>query len=557
MKTSTRAASLLLIALLTAPATAFDFQTVMASGRPDGDSLGPQLGPGVDFSSPGKFSVNSSGQVAFSADLIGPGIVSTEGGENDTAMWRWTSSAKELLLREDAQAPGLPNGVLVNSIFAAFANGAELADDGSAMSFVQLKGAGVSEDLNDQAFLRLDGPGTGLKVFRSGDLVPSTFLSMTRDLASFSMPTRDSTGHVMFRVNPLAGPGVTSLSNDALVFGMDNNYSLLVREGQQPAGFASNFVYREFPQAQMAFSGDRFVFGAAVHDNNDPDADAVIPAFFAGTVGSIELIAADGDPLPDASGNYFHFGSSRINAAGTILFDANNSYLAGTKAGGFQFIAKQGQLAPGTSETFGILGGGNNGPTLSQLTATGLVAFEGTLSGPGDRNQGIWIHDGSSLELAIRAGDAAGSLPGVTLGALEEWAFNDLGNLVVKSALVGPSVTTNNDFGLWLVDASGQMSLLLREGDLFDVDPGIGVDERIISGLTIGGRDSVFNNDSRTNGLTDNNWITLELQFNDGTNAIVVSNLTVPEPTSIMSLGLGSVLVFAVRRRCRCAVIHS
>jgi hypothetical protein len=374
---------------------------------------------------------------------------------------------------------------------------------------------------------------------------------MTDGISSFSMPTRDSTGHVMFRVNPLAGPGVTSLSNDALVFGMDNNYSLLVREGQQPAGFASNFVYRDFPQSQIAFSGERFVFGAAVHDNNDPDADAVIPALFAGTVGSIELIAVDGDPLPDGSGSYFYFGSSRINATGKILLDANNSYLAGTKASGFQFIAKQGQLAPGTSETFGILGGGNNGPTLSQLTASGLVAFEGTVSGTSDRDQGIWVHDGASLELAIREGDAAGSLPGVTLGALEEWAFNDVGNLVVKTALVGPSVTPNNDFGLWLVDASGQMNLLLREGDSFDVDPGIGVDARIISGFTIGGRDSVFTNDSRTNGLTDNNWITLGLQFEGGTNAIVVSNLSVPEPTSIMIVGLGSVLVFAKRSSCR------
>ena len=64
--------------------------------------------------------------------------------------------------------------------------------------------------------------------------------------------------------------------------------------------------------------------------------------------------------------------------------------------------------------------------------------------------------------------------------------LNGYGQVAFRADLTGTGVTTANDTALF-AGLPGSMMKVVREGDLIDVDPGIGVDSRIVaaSGISL------------------------------------------------------------------------
>ena len=110
----------------------------------------PGVEPGGNFNilSQFNYSLNANAQVAFKADMVGPGIH----GENRRGIWIDTDGDLELAVRSGTQAPGTPSGIDFYSFEAIGLN-----DQGTLAFGGTLTGVGV-DSTNDQGiWLNVDG----------------------------------------------------------------------------------------------------------------------------------------------------------------------------------------------------------------------------------------------------------------------------------------------------------------------------------------------------------------------------------------------------------------
>ena len=97
-------------------------------------------------------------------------------------------------------------------------------------------------------------------------------------------------------------------------------------------------------------------------------------------------------------------------------------------------------------------------------------------------------------------------------------------------------VTAANDEGYWAQDLSGNLRLLVREGDTITVAPG---DLRTIATFGLSG-------DARGFQFDDLGNLMFRANFTDGSQGVFV--VSVPEPTSLV-LSLATCIVACRRRR--------
>jgi hypothetical protein len=124
--------------------------------------------------------------------------------------------------------------------------------------------------------------------------------------------------------------------------------------------------------------------------------------------------------------------------------------------------------------------------------------------------------------------------------------LNEVGQVAFVADLTGPGVTSDNNTALY-AGLPGQLVEVVREGNVIDVDPGIGVSNRTVNSvdflLTSGaenGRGIAFN---------DNGLLVYRLGFTDGSRGIFTSQI-VPEPSIILLTGLSLMgLGFLARRK--------
>jgi len=150
--------------------------------------------------------------------------------------------------------------------------------------------------------------------------------------------------------------------------------------------------------------------------------------------------------------------------------------------------------------------------------------------------------------VALSEDAAPGTDAGVNFDSLSSPVLNGAGQTAFRAGLTGTGVDGNNDEGIFAEDLLGVLTLIAREGDLLDVDDGIGIDLRTIS--TIGFSGATGNEDGRASGFNDLGQLVFSASFTDGTSGIFVSNLVaVPEPASLTLLALGGLSLLHRRRR--------
>ena len=127
---------------------------------------------------------------------------------------------------------------------------------------------------------------------------------------------------------------------------------------------------------------------------------------------------------------------------------------------------------------------------------------------------------------------APGAPPGLVFATyFGDFAVNGVGQVALSSWLQDASTGALDRFGIWAEDCQGILRSIAQVGDIVDVDNGPGVDPRQISylqGISTGGNQSglasLFN---------DLGQVAFVAAFTDGSQAILISAATVPEPAAL------------------------
>jgi len=483
--------------------------------------------------------LSNSGQVVYrwgTADLA-----------TDSGLSSWSPATGDAVVAQQGQqATGAPPGVVYLNFFQNIpqTSGWFVVNDAGQVAFksaVAGPGAGISHDGSNNAVW---GPGAGgdlamlarfgepLPGDGSGGLVgaqPSPLPDVAANILESNL-VLDDAGRTTFATRLQVGTGGTTTANDVVLYRSDGagGGSILAREGDAAPGMAPGTTY--FLGLFGPFeshAGTAFVAqttaGSVIYGED-------------GAGGFTPLVAA-GDAAPGTGGAVFLDldYNDRINARGELIFhgwlQVNHEYEEGFW-GPKGLIVRQGNAAAGApGTTF-------NGFWEVVLGDSG-IAFRGGLSGAGvnsANNTGVWhASDDGRVILLARAGDPVPGLPGVLFADANPWATNAHQDtaFIANFAVGSGGVTSANDEALFLADANGALTLVLREGDFV---PGLGTLRS-------------FGTEPR--GLNDARQLLVSVTFeqSDSTDVDALALVNLPEPGTTLPLGLGCGLLGVLHRR--------
>lgn len=442
------------------------------------EELGPNLGVGVFFAGFWDPLINAPGEVVFVANTFGPNVVSF----NQDGVWSIDSTrVTPIASREPAAQNPLP-GLAAQTRYLI---GLSQNDVGAVAFGGSLAGDGVTTD-NDWAVFANSGGALEI-VAREGSDAPGLGTGVEfSDFDVFAIPgatALNRTGTVLFN-GPLRGAGIDLTNNRALWLSRSGTPELIARSG--PAGPGPNLggglVFSSFRDFTLN-SQDEFAFlaildGPGVNLSNRW-------GIWSNLTGTLQALVRTGDPGISAN-----------------LDPATKFIEVGAPA----------------------------------LNAKGEVAFRGVATGPGidgGFGEGIWTcADGVTRAVALGRSNVPALSPGlgggITFFSVSDPAMNASGDLVFQATLTGSGITGANDQSLWLW-SRGQLTMLLREGDFYDLDPDPLVENlQQIDGFSVatgsGGEDG------RQLGLNDRGQFAAVVSFTSGRSAIVLGCI-VPEPS--------------------------
>lgn len=251
--------------------------------------------------------------------------------------------------------------------------------------------------------------------------------------------------------------------------------------------------------------------------------------------------------------------------AGASVSTANDQILWRWQDGQLRKIAREGDQAPGVAAgvVFDSITYDGQAPAVSN--DQGDVAFVATLHKTGTLSpieSSIWRETDDGLELIARTGDPApGTGTGTVFNQFRPPIMNSLGQIAFRGTVIGDGVTQFNDGGIWAEDAAGTLRLIVREGDIIDVENGTGTDLRTISEVLLVDSDLPTTIFYRARGENDQPYafnnrgqIAFQVTFTDSTQAILVSHLLlIPEPSTavvvLSTLAIAGVLSRRARLR--------
>lgn len=200
-------------------------------------------------------------------------------------------------------------------------------------------------------------------------------------------------------------------------------------------------------------------------------------------------VAKEGETAPGLGGApFFFFSSQNIDDQGRIAFaaqalttnlTADSGVWAERDGEGLQPLLLEGDLAPGTGADVRFA----NLDRISLLAAygpLGQVAVKSGLVGPGvdsTNDSGIWLaeNDGSLRLIAREGQPAPGTEIGVTfdfLNSSAEFFVNARGQVAFFAALKGSGIDAGNDRGVWAESVDGTLTLLARTGAMYQDQTG-------------------------------------------------------------------------------------
>ena len=509
-------------------AAPFNFTPVAVTAQP-----APGLAPGISFNFFSAPALNSAGQCVFQATLVGSTVTSA----NNFSLWVGAPGQLTLLARQGDPAPGTASGV----VYSTFAQ-RRIDPLGRCAFDGFVSGANVTVGNNRAIWW---GPaGRVALLARDGDPAPGAgsgvFFGRVGGIG-LGGPTLNVNGQTAF-TGWLNGANVVTPGNErGLWMGVPGGVSLLVRSGDPVPGSGSGITYADFSSAAMNGAG-QITFGASVR--GEGVTELTRGAIVSGTANNLGVVVRAGNIAPDTGAAFSYLGNLTINSAGTCSFfgkvtgsgisTANDFGLWSGPPTNLALLARKGDAAPGMATGVTIRNFGAATSTQVRQTpridAQGRTAFLAFVTGPGvttANDSGIWRGVPGSVQPIMREGDPA---PGLSDGALfgdgtdvsdgdvNDIAVNDRGEMIFFNRLTGPNVTTANDGSIWHVDATGALSLIVREGDSFQVAPGDTRTVRVLS-FTGGSGDE----DGNSCGFNDAGQLAFYVTFIGGTEGVFIA----------------------------------
>lgn len=448
--------------------------------------------------------LDNAGGLAFTAGLTGLGVVTIGSFRNNRGIWGpGADGALSLIARAGYPAPGAPTG----SVFEDFFNFVQLNESGA----VAFHDFAFREDPAGHYYRpgiwKTDASGALALIAQDGDPAPGTPDGVS--FSHFQQFALNDTGAIAF-MSWIDGPGVTA-ENGLGMFGPDPSgaLSLRLRTGDPApgAGAGVQFARQSDPSSPnnvslnnagaVAFCAE--LTGPGVTEANDTGCWLSEPD------GALRLAVREGDSVAGAApgttlGHFRHDLPPQFNDAGGMAFEVA---LAGPEVT--------------SANDVGVLGPDSNGG-IALLLRTGAAA-------PG-------LPAGVSLQ-------RAGYYP-----LIESPILDAHGGVLVGFALSGPGITEANDTALFYANGPGSARLVVREGDLLEVSPG---DHRTVAAFRLAGWE-YSQNDLPIN---RERQLARRLFFTDGSEAIVRFDLPEPGVGSGLAWGIGTLALFARRRRSR------
>ncbi len=472
--------------------------------------------------------INERGQVAFTALLSGDGV----NANNNLGLWLGSPGQLALVARQGTVAAG------TNETFGEIDGfNLSLNDNGHVGFF-------TGSNISSRTHLWSGTPGDIRLAVKAGDITPGIN-------GRFDIPLVPQFGARSFEVNNNDQIAVRAnfidlsetnpeLSDGIGIWsGSPENLGLVARTGDPAPGTALNFagfgITNFNDDGVLAFSGWLRTPAGAVLQNSS--------GIWMGQPGDIKLVALEGQSTP-GTGETFNFGPITfplLNDRGQVVFSNFSNIWVGTQ-NTFSTAMRSGDIAPGTNGAIFNFVDANDVPNINNQ---GQIAFNAFVTGSGvdfTNDAGMWVGTQDSLTLVMREGAPA---PGTNVffsgpdspntSFSSPW-LADHARVAFVAGLEGDGVDRTNDSGIW-AGTPGNLLLVVRDGDLFDVDPGPTEDLRVIS------------NSSILDLSQDGSFLAFRLHFTDGTSGFFVA--TVPEPSTGVLLLL---VVFAYLSRLRCRV---
>lgn len=394
-----------------------------------------------------------------------------------------------VLVRKAQPAPRPDGSTTLTRVFTSFSDPA--CDETGAIAF----SAKILDGAKPGSGLWTNAGGTLHEVASVGGTVEGVPGATFKLLTSFAL---SGTGRV-FYVGTIAGGGATVGSDTGLWCHDQTGNHLLLREGQPfNATTVTSFnVLNAVPgspgQGRGYFDATSSVLvtladkrQAILHFSVGNPADVV--ATTAATVPSLpanDVIKSLGIPTVSAN-NTAAFLVTMVPGTGDVTLANDQAILADSTTQDLPIVVRKGDSAPGASgTTFAAL-------SHPVYNAQSVTSFVSTLAGTGVtalNNTGIWWTAPGGLQLVARTGSEPVGIPGATWGAFTSLGLPDgAGPAFVAKVNPGTAgkllplgVNATNNVGLWAIDSTGALNLVIRTGDTIH----IGGAPKVVSLLSI------------------------------------------------------------------------
>lgn len=319
------------------------------------------------------FADNGSNKTSFLTKLAGPGVTTA----NDFAIFNDNGGVLQLVAREGAAAPSLPN------TFAVL--GAPVLNDNNVMAF-QARVSGSSTADNT---IWVGGPGSLSMLVREGQAAPGT----ASNFGNFGNPSLNNLNHVAF-LSSLSGAVAQNLGVFTNAGGV---MQLVARKGDVATGTLDTYASFSSP---VIGGGDHIGFTATL--------STAQVGLWAGSPGSMNLIALQDSQAPDTTPGmtFVAISDPLLNSGGQLAFYATLDGIATPSEdagiwladlqGDYLKVVQEGQsiqVAPAdfrTVSTVSMLGGsGGQDGKATGLNDWGQVAYQATFT---DLSSGIMLY---------------------------------------------------------------------------------------------------------------------------------------------------------------------
>lgn len=459
--------------------------------------------------------VNASGNMAFYATLNGLGVTT----KNNAGIWTFTGSPNyNAIATKGSNAPGVP-GAVFNALNDPVMN------NSNRVAFIGqlVTQAGVATSTTNSGIWS-DVTGSLSLVARTGSPAPDCGGAVFSAFNQVALPNQTGAifeGHLVHKT------GLVTAANDAGLWRETTGgvVDLVTRTGTTvtingtPQAITSLTLFpATAPTAGQSISFNQS--GAFAYEAGLGKTTAIMTS-----LSNTPVAVTNGVPPGVPNGAFKTFTAPAINSQGHTAFQATISGLGYTAANNVGIWAEQGASGLTLVTQTGATAVGTGGAVFSKMSDvvsndSDAVAFVGTLKvaknlAVAATDTGIWSTTGGALHLVAREGDPAPGCGSAKFAAFQQVVLPNSNRVAFLGTVIGTGFTSTNNQGLWQIDPSGQLQLVIRSGGAVMVN---GV-EKVISQLDV--FSSAATAGGQTRNVTDSNIFGFRAKFTDGTQGLI------------------------------------